>query len=71
MKQARDTAWLYNMMDRGTLEPGKKADLILIDGDPISDVRILQDQKRILAIMKDGKFHKAPQAQEQRRRLIA
>ena len=27
MKQARDTAWLYNMMDRGTLEPGKKADL--------------------------------------------
>ena len=26
-KQARDTAYLYNLMDRGTLEPGKKADL--------------------------------------------
>ena len=26
-RPARDTAWLYNMMDRGTLEPGKKADL--------------------------------------------
>ena len=25
------------------------------------DVRILQDRSRLLAIMKDGKFHKAPE----------
>ena len=47
------------------------ADMLLIDGDPIADVRILQDKNRILAIMKDGKFHKAPRMNEQRRRLTA
>ena len=38
---------------------------------PIANVRILQDKDRLLAIMKDGKFHKAPPMQEQRRRLTA
>jgi len=30
-KQTRDTARLFGMYDRGTLEPGMKADLNLID----------------------------------------
>jgi len=30
-KQARDTAYLYGLTDRGTLEPGKKADLNVVD----------------------------------------
>jgi len=34
-------------------------------------IRVLQDKERLLAIMKDGKFHKRPQTQEQRRRLTA
>ena len=55
----------------GMLKEGYLADMILVDGDPISNVRILQEQDRLLAIMKDGKFHKRPQMQEQRRRLIA
>lgn len=45
----------------GLVREGYLADLLLIDGDPLSDVRILQDKKRIVAIMKDGKFHKSPQ----------
>ncbi len=44
----------------GLVREGYLADLLLVDGDPLTDVRILQDQKRIVAIMKDGKFHKAP-----------
>ena len=55
----------------GQIKEGYLADMILIDGDPIANVRILQDHDRMLAIMKDGKFHKRPQLQEQRRRLIA
>ncbi|MBS3649492.1 amidohydrolase family protein [Pseudaminobacter sp. 19-2017] len=55
----------------GMIKEGFLADLLLIDGDPVSDVRILQDKNRILAIMKDGKFHKAPRMNEQRRRLTA
>ena len=55
----------------GMIKEGYLADLLLIDGDPTADVRILQDKKRILAIMKDGQFHKAPRTSEQRRRLMA
>jgi imidazolonepropionase-like amidohydrolase len=55
----------------GMIKPGYLADMLLVDGDPIANIRILQDNTRLLAIMKDGKFHKAPKMNEQRRRLIA
>ena len=44
----------------GTLETGKRADLIVVDGDPLADITVLQDKSRILAVMKDGEFHRAP-----------
>jgi imidazolonepropionase-like amidohydrolase len=44
----------------GRIKEGYLADLLLVDGDPSADVRILQDLGRINAIMKDGQFHKAP-----------
>jgi imidazolonepropionase-like amidohydrolase len=42
----------------GQIAEGFLADLLLVDGDPLEDVRILQDHDRLLAIMKDGRFHK-------------
>jgi imidazolonepropionase-like amidohydrolase len=45
----------------GLVKPGYLADLLLVDGNPLADIRILQDRNRLLAIMKDGAFHKAPQ----------
>ena len=44
----------------GRVKPGYLADLLLVDGDPTADVAILQDKNRLSAIMKDGRFHKAP-----------
>jgi imidazolonepropionase-like amidohydrolase len=42
----------------GTLESGKYADLIVVDGDPTDDITILQDQDRIQTIIKGGRiFH--------------
>lgn len=38
--------------DTGSLEPGKKADIILMDGDPLSDITALQ---RVGTIIKDGR----------------
>jgi imidazolonepropionase-like amidohydrolase len=38
----------------GTLQTGRAADLLLVDGDPLKDVRILQDRARFRIIMKDG-----------------
>jgi imidazolonepropionase-like amidohydrolase len=48
----------------GMIREGYLADLLLVDGDPARDVRVLQDPKRIVAIMKDGKFHRAPSDRE-------
>ena len=39
----------------GTLVKGKRADLIVVDGDPLADVRILQDMTRIRIVVKNGK----------------
>ena len=39
----------------GTLEKGKRADLVVVDGDPLADVKILQDPTRIKLVIKDGK----------------
>jgi imidazolonepropionase-like amidohydrolase len=55
----------------GLIKPGYLADMLLVDGDPIANIRLLQDKTRLLAIMKDGKFYKAPKMNEQRRRLTA
>ena len=38
----------------GTLEPGKLADIIAVQGNPLRDIRILQDKKKIQMIMKEG-----------------
>lgn len=39
----------------GTLEAGKLADMVLLDGDPLSDIRILQDKARIVQVYKGGR----------------
>ena len=36
------------------------ADLLLVAEDPTRNVGVLQDKNNLRAIMKDGKFHKAP-----------
>ena len=43
----------------GTIAPGAMADILVVDGDPLSDLGLLQEQGRhIPVIMKDGRFHK-------------
>lgn len=38
----------------GTLEKNKLADLLLVDGDPLKDITILQNKNLIRMVMKDG-----------------
>jgi imidazolonepropionase-like amidohydrolase len=40
--------------DLGTLQAGKIADVIAIEGNPLRDIRILQDRKQIRLVMKEG-----------------
>ncbi len=50
----------------GQIREGYLADILLVDGDPLADITVLQDRKRILAVMKDGEFHRAPEVRSQR-----
>ena len=40
----------------GTLEPGKLADILVVDGDVVSDISILEDRSRFIAVMQGGKI---------------
>ncbi len=46
--------------DVGTVEEGRLADVLLLDGDPTTNVSIMQDRERIVAVVQDGSFHRAP-----------
>ncbi len=43
----------------GVIEEGALADLLLVDGDPIADIKLIEDPaKNFVVIMKDGKIYK-------------
>lgn len=52
-------ARLMGMEDElGSIEEGKLADLLVVDGDPSADIAVLGDREKILAIVKGGAFVK-------------
>lgn len=46
----------------GQIQPGFLADLLLVWGDPLTDPKVLLNQRNLIAVMKDGQFHRRPQA---------
>ena len=52
-------AELFRMQDRiGTVEPGKLADLIVVAGNPLKNLRVFQAPDHIKVIMKGGRLYK-------------
>jgi imidazolonepropionase-like amidohydrolase len=52
-------AWAGDTQEKlGRVREGYLADLIVVDGNPLLDLSLLQDRRALLAIMKDGVFHK-------------
>jgi imidazolonepropionase-like amidohydrolase len=51
----RVNAEALDIQDRvGTLEAGKLADLIVVDGDPLADISVLADRRKIVGVYKAG-----------------
>jgi imidazolonepropionase-like amidohydrolase len=42
--------------DIGTVQPGKLADLVVVDGNPLQDITLLQDPQRIKLVLKGGQL---------------
>jgi len=61
------TAWGGELMGLaggvGQVRKGFLADLLIVDGDPLRDLALLEDATRLVGIMKGGSFHKAPPPQ--------
>jgi imidazolonepropionase-like amidohydrolase len=55
----------------GTLEAGKVADLIVVDSNPLDDLRILADKKHLQFVMQDGKVVACHPDHELPRKLFA
>ena len=55
----RTNAELLMMQDRvGTLEQGKLADLILVEGNPLDDITLLCDAGHVKTVLQDGRVDK-------------
>jgi imidazolonepropionase-like amidohydrolase len=51
----RTNAELFGLQDQiGTVEEGKQADLILVDGDPLADISLLEDPANVVMVVKEG-----------------
>ena len=52
----RDNAYAVGLEgELGTIEAGKLADLLVLDADPLADIRVLQGGKHLDAVIKDGR----------------
>lgn len=52
-------ALLMRGHELGRIAPGYYADCILVDGNPLEDISILQDHDRLHVIVINGRVHKA------------
>jgi imidazolonepropionase-like amidohydrolase len=55
LSATRTNAKLFGMADEiGSVEEGKLADLLVVDGQPLDDVTVLQDARNVKLVMKAG-----------------
>ena len=59
LSATRDNARIMQVGDSlGTLEPGKLADLVALEGDPLADPGIFDQPERAVVVVKDGQVVK-------------
>jgi len=59
LSATRSNARLFGLADEiGSVEEGKRADLILVDGQPTDDISVLQDARNVHLVMRDGTVFK-------------
>ena len=60
LSMTRDGGAAMDMPEElGQIREGFLADLVLVDGDPLENPRVLLDHDKLQVVMKDGKLHKS------------
>ena len=44
--------WLRREAEFGTIQPGRRADMVLVDGDPLADIA---DARKVSAVIQEGR----------------
>jgi imidazolonepropionase-like amidohydrolase len=53
----RENAFAVGLEDQvGVIDSGMLADIIILDQDPLADIRVLQGGRHLTAVIKDGKM---------------
>jgi imidazolonepropionase-like amidohydrolase len=52
-----DAAKCIGRADVGVIEPGRLADVLIVDGDPLADIRMLEERTRLHCVMKGGEIY--------------
>jgi imidazolonepropionase-like amidohydrolase len=52
----RGSATALGREDLGTVTVGAVADLLVVDGDPLADIRVLNDPARVLLVVQQGRI---------------
>jgi len=59
LSATRTNAELFGMADQiGTVEAGKLADVVVVNGNPVDDIGVLQDAANVVLVMRDGVLFK-------------
>jgi imidazolonepropionase-like amidohydrolase len=59
LSATRTNAALFGLADRiGTVAEGKRADLIVVDGQPLDDVGLLAEAANVRLVLRDGEIMK-------------
>ena len=65
----RTTAEAYRLDDIGTLEPGKRGDLLVVACDPLEDISGLYEQDNINIVIKDGRVESTDEEHKEHYRV--
>ena len=59
LSATKTNAELFGLADEiGTIEPAKRADLLVVSGNPLDDIAVLQDAANVVYGMRDGQVFK-------------
>ena len=67
LDNVNEHARMFGLDKKGVIEPGAYADLLIVEGNPLDDIKVMMDpENNLKLIIKDGKIYKNTVSEKQR-----